>query len=41
VSRQALAEVWSVLGVLRDVDEHAPRAPSASLVRLCELTENA
>jgi signal transduction histidine kinase len=41
VSRQALVEVRSVLGVLRDVDEHAPRAPSASLTRLRDLTENA
>jgi signal transduction histidine kinase len=41
VSRQALVEVRTVLGVLREVDEHAPRAPSASLIRLRDLTENA
>jgi signal transduction histidine kinase len=41
VSKQALVEVRSVLGVLREVDEHAPRAPSASLTRLRDLIENA
>jgi signal transduction histidine kinase len=41
VSKQALVEVRSVLGVLREVDEHAPRAPSASLTRLRDLIQNA
>ena len=41
VSKQALVEVRTVLGVLREVDEHAPRAPSASLTRLRDLIENA
>jgi signal transduction histidine kinase len=39
-SRQALVELRSVLGVLRGVDELAPRAPSPSLARLDELVEN-
>src|SRR5579875_2005800 len=37
VSRQALVELRSVLGVLRGVDERAPRAPSPGLDRLDEL----
>jgi signal transduction histidine kinase len=41
VSKQALVEVRTVLGVLRDVDARAPRAPSASLDRLPDLAENA
>jgi signal transduction histidine kinase len=41
VSKQALIEIRSVLGVLRDVDEHPARAPSAGLGRLGELLENA
>ena len=41
VSKQALVEVRTVLGVLRDVDARAPRAPSASLARLPDLAENA
>jgi signal transduction histidine kinase len=41
VSKQALVELRSVLGVLRDVDESAPRAPSPSLVRLRDLVDHA
>jgi signal transduction histidine kinase len=41
VSKQALVEVRTVLGVLRDVDARAPRAPGASLARLPDLAENA
>jgi signal transduction histidine kinase len=41
VSKQALVEVRTVLGVLRDVDARAPRAPIATLARLPELAENA
>jgi signal transduction histidine kinase len=37
VSRQALAELRSVLGILRGTDEGAPRAPSPGLGRLDEL----
>jgi len=37
VSKQALVELRSVLGVLRQVDDDAPRAPSPSLERLGEL----
>lgn len=37
VSRQALAELRSVLGVLRDTGESAPRAPAPGLARLTEL----
>src|SRR5205823_455617 len=33
-SKEALTEVRSVLGVLRQVDEDAPRAPAAGLGRL-------
>src|SRR6202050_1552005 len=45
VSRQALIELRSVLGVLRDVDSDgaagAPRAPAPGLPRLGDLIENA
>ena len=45
VSKQALVELRSVLGVLRDVDaqagERAPRAPAPGLARLGDLIENA
>ncbi len=41
VSKQALVELRSVLGVLRDVDEGAPRAPAPGLARLGELVDNA
>jgi signal transduction histidine kinase len=45
VSRQALVELRSVLGVLRDVDSDgaagAPRAPAPGLARLSDLVENA
>ncbi|MBO0803584.1 MAG: sensor histidine kinase [Nocardiopsaceae bacterium] len=41
VSKQALAEVRSTLGVLRAVDERAPREPSATLARLGDLVRNA
>jgi signal transduction histidine kinase len=45
VSRQALVELRSVLGVLRDVDSGgvngAPRAPAPGLARLADLVENA
>jgi signal transduction histidine kinase len=41
VSKQALVELRSVLGVLRDVDETAPLAPSPGLARLGELVESA
>jgi len=41
VSKQALVEVRSVLGVLRDVDEQAPRAPSVSLAAVGDLIQNA
>jgi signal transduction histidine kinase len=37
VSKQALVELRSVLGVLRQVDDDAPRTPSPSLERLGEL----
>ena len=40
VSKQALVELRTVLGVLRDVDE-APRSPAPGLVRLGDLTEHA
>lgn len=36
-SKEALTEVRSVLGVLRQVDESAPRAPTAGLARLDDL----
>jgi signal transduction histidine kinase len=41
VSKQALVELRSVLGVLRDVDELAPRAPSPGLARLRDLVDSA
>jgi signal transduction histidine kinase/nucleoside-diphosphate-sugar epimerase len=41
VSRQALAELRSVLGVLRDVDESEPRAPAPGLARLDDLADTA
>jgi signal transduction histidine kinase len=45
VSKQALVELRSVLGVLRDVDSGgvsgAPRAPAPGLARLGDLVENA
>jgi signal transduction histidine kinase len=41
VSRQALVELRSVLGVLRDVDEGAPLAPSAGLAHLDQLISGA
>src|SRR6266542_620403 len=37
VSKQALVELRPVLGVLRQIDEGAPRAPSPGLERLDEL----
>jgi signal transduction histidine kinase len=37
VSKQALVELRSVLGILRDVDAGAPRAPSSSLAHLDDL----
>ncbi|MGD0064292.1 MAG: histidine kinase [Streptosporangiaceae bacterium] len=41
VSKQALVELRSVLGVLRDVDEAAPRSPSPGLARLGDLVDSA
>ena len=41
VSRQALVELRSVLDVLRDVGESAPRTPSPGLARLGDLTDSA
>ncbi len=41
VSKQALVELRSVLGVLRDAGETAPRAPAPVLARLGDLVENA
>jgi signal transduction histidine kinase len=41
VSKQALVELRSVLGVLRDVDESAPRSPSPGLARLGDLVDTA
>jgi signal transduction histidine kinase len=41
VSKQALVELRSVLGILRDVDAGAPRTPSSSLARLDDLLEGA
>ena len=41
VSKQALVELRSVLGVLREAGEDAPRAPAPSLARLGDLVENA
>lgn len=40
-SKEALTEVRSVLGVLRRVDESAPRSPAAGLARLDDLVERA
>ncbi|NYI07348.1 sensor histidine kinase [Allostreptomyces psammosilenae] len=40
-SREALRELRSTLGVLRQVDEEAPTAPAPGLSRLTELTERA
>ena len=40
-SREALVELRSILGVLRAVDEEAPRAPTPSLSRLDELVATA
>jgi signal transduction histidine kinase len=40
-SKEALSEMRSVLGVLRQVDESAPRAPTAGLARLDDLVERA
>jgi signal transduction histidine kinase len=41
VSKQALVELRSILGVLRDVDEDAPLAPSAGLDHLNGLVSHA
>jgi signal transduction histidine kinase len=45
VSKQALVELRSILGVLRDVDApgagHAPRAPAPGLARLGDLVDGA
>jgi len=41
VSRQALVELRSVLGVLRDAGESAPRSPSPGLSRLGDLADSA
>ena len=41
VSRQALVELRSVLGVLRAVDESVPRAPTPGLARLGDLADTA
>ena len=41
VSKQALVELRSVLGVLRDVEENAPRTPSPGLARLGDLVDSA
>jgi signal transduction histidine kinase len=41
VSGQALVELRSVLGVLRAVDEGAPRAPAPGLARLGDLVDTA
>ena len=40
-SKEALVELRSILGVLRQVDEDAPRAPTPSLDRLDDLVANA
>jgi signal transduction histidine kinase len=40
-SREALAEVRSVLGVLRHVDESAPRSPTPGLARVADLVSRA
>jgi signal transduction histidine kinase len=41
VSKQALVELRSVLGVLRQVDEELPRSPAPSLERISELIARA
>jgi signal transduction histidine kinase len=41
ISKQALVELRSVLGVLRDVDGAAPRAPAPGLSRIGELVDTA
>jgi len=41
VSKQALVELRSVLGVLRQVDEELPRSPAPSLARMGELISRA
>ena len=41
VSKQALVELRSVLGVLRDVDENAPRAPTPGLAHVRDLVDSA
>jgi signal transduction histidine kinase len=41
VSKQALVELRTVLGVLRESDEEAPRSPSPGISRLDELAANA
>jgi signal transduction histidine kinase len=41
VSKQALVELRSVLGVLRDVDRAAPRSPAPGLARLGDLADTA
>jgi signal transduction histidine kinase len=41
VSKQALVELRSVLGVLRDAGESAPRSPSPGLSRLGDLADGA
>ena len=41
VSKQALVELRSVLGVLRQADEDEPRSPAAGLDRLADLIERA
>ncbi len=41
VSKQALVELRSVLGVLREIEENAPRTPSPGLARLDDLVDNA
>jgi signal transduction histidine kinase len=39
VSKQALVELRSMLGMLRDVDEQPPRSPTPSLARLDQLLD--
>jgi signal transduction histidine kinase len=39
VSKQALVELRSMLGILRDVDEQPPRSPTPSLAQLDELLD--
>jgi signal transduction histidine kinase len=40
-SKEALVELRSIVGVLRQVDEDAPRSPTPSLARLDDLVTNA